>query len=869
MKLFSRIIAAILCVVFISFCVILPSSAAEFVAGANSASTSYKNGPYYSNLLSVPITGDNRTDVVAVALSQIGYQESDSSSEYSGTVGGSEDFTEYNRNFGKYNDSDGYGYYWCASFVSFCLLQARCHKQTKLSDWCRGHLGDKNYIWKEVSCSQWATQLRSCEYFENSLRFGGDYAPIAADLVFFTQNGTSESHVGIVLYTDETYVYTVEGNTSSASGLDANGGGVYVKKHLLSASYIRGYGVLPYKTNNIVKNIDYSGKASTPGTYVCTTSKYIYKNHADTSYSYVLPAYSQFTVTEITSPTRFKATFKINGETITGYIDNNSSRIIQISSALAENRYNLSSEVWGYRGHSITSYFANGSALSSKPSSPQIYPKDELGIKGWIGFTREVDAIGYYYDNDISNVLWIQSCISKADDATLVVAGKNAVFFSLIAKIDLFNMGPHTINFAVRLKDGSISVLESIEFNFENPPDAPPQPELQSFTQSSVTLVTDPIYEYKINDGEWQSSGVFEGLSPNTEYYLYQRIKETAIHSPSPQSVARKVKLCDLSSNKLISLSADGYSLSPLFNANTLRYEIQVPHDVTSISISPQAASTSGVSIGSCSFGNSEILIIPITVSNGTSQCVYTVVAYRIPKTPDVPEILSYSADTVTLKKIDGYEYKVDAGEWQSSNIFKGLNPSYQYSFYQRIARSNEHVESYSSSALTVRIKSLVDANKLSSLYVENASLSPSFSPNVFEYSVSVPYSVTSLDVHASAEFGKTISVSNTTFTAPGAIVINVTVTDEFGVDTVYKIIATRLPDDSHEDNPDNETDPSDTENTDQNTDNKDTPSGKPSVMPDTQAESGCASSISTSTLLLSIVMTLGLGIIKKKKFEI
>jgi len=90
-------------------------------SGANSVSTSYKNGRYYANLMQVPITGDGVTDVLAVAMSQMGYQESATEGSYSGESGGSGNYTEFNYNMGNYGE--GYGYYWCATFVSWALFQ--------------------------------------------------------------------------------------------------------------------------------------------------------------------------------------------------------------------------------------------------------------------------------------------------------------------------------------------------------------------------------------------------------------------------------------------------------------------------------------------------------------------------------------------------------------------------------------------------------------------------------------------------------------------------------------------------------------------------------------------------------------------------
>lgn len=315
--------------------------AASFVTGANSVSQSYRSGMYYENLNAVPITGDGRTDVVAVALSQLGYQEGDTDGQYSGTVSGKNNFTEYNRNFGDYGQGFGGSYYWCASFVSFCLLQARCHSLTKMTDWCRAHKGDSKYIWREISCSQWAQQLRQCGYFKNSISFGGSYVPIYGDLIFFT-NGSenaTESHIGIVLYSDGNKVYTVEGNTSSGSGVDTNGGGVYAKSYDLNNSRIRGYGVLPYAKAETKEKIDYSGKNPTLGLYAASTNKYVYESINSEKYKWLLPRGSVFEVTEICENGKVKAVCKIDGKTVTGYINNNSDRIIQLSKAEKELSY--------------------------------------------------------------------------------------------------------------------------------------------------------------------------------------------------------------------------------------------------------------------------------------------------------------------------------------------------------------------------------------------------------------------------------------------------------------------------------------------------------------------------------------------------
>ncbi len=64
----------------------------------------------------------------------------------------------------------------------------------------------------------------------------------------------------------------------------------------------------------------------------------------------------------------------------------------------------------------------------------------------------------------------------------------------------------------------------------------PEAPQMESNTETSITLVAIEDGEYNINGSEWQPSPVFEGLMPNTSYIFTQRKKETRSHYASPVS---------------------------------------------------------------------------------------------------------------------------------------------------------------------------------------------------------------------------------------------------------------------------------------------------------------------------------------------
>lgn len=356
MKLTFKLFAVILAVTFAvsSFCVGI--SALTYVTagteGKTPASESYKKSKYYTYLTDITLTGDNPTDIIAVALSQLGYRESNSVNDLSGLVGGDGNFTEYNYNFGDF--SSGYGYHWCAAFVSFCLLQSGTHDLNTLKDWCRDHSDDDKYIWRELGCEKWRVALRNRGYFRTSAAhqatsslglkdtYVAEYVPSAGDLIFFTENPfKTASHIGIVLYVEDGRIYTVEGNTDSQDQLQSDGDGVYIKSYDIKDSRITGYADMPYKTDSSVQKIDYSGKNPTTGAYMSTADIALYetKDAAIAKDESVarnkIPMFTMLSANAIYENGIFYVQAVIGGEKVTGYV-NGKGQTIQLSTSSVE-----------------------------------------------------------------------------------------------------------------------------------------------------------------------------------------------------------------------------------------------------------------------------------------------------------------------------------------------------------------------------------------------------------------------------------------------------------------------------------------------------------------------------------------------------
>ena len=209
-------------------------------------SDEYKTSVWYENFASLELTENERNNVLRIAISQLGYHEGDSAKDFDGmNKSGSSNYIEYARLLvPNYNDN---AYEWCACFVNWCLNQARFDKASS-----------------EIGCWKWVGELKTMNMFQDSVAYGGTYTPKPADFIFFnwkhaqTANNAS-GHIGYVLYTTETHVYTLEGNADN---------NVTIRSYALNDPNVIGYGTPPYNEGN-EPTIDWSYAEGMPrGTYV-------------------------------------------------------------------------------------------------------------------------------------------------------------------------------------------------------------------------------------------------------------------------------------------------------------------------------------------------------------------------------------------------------------------------------------------------------------------------------------------------------------------------------------------------------------------------------------------------------------------------
>lgn len=121
---------------------------------------------------------------------------------------------------------------WCAAMVSTAILRA-----------CGGSKADAKAVlygvWPYTVCNQvWDAAPDNMKFFGHYQRwtlgkgYRKGYKPVPGDIIVFTDDGTTRSHTGLVYAVNDTYVYTIEGNSGNMCRK---------RSYLLTSSYIYGW----------------------------------------------------------------------------------------------------------------------------------------------------------------------------------------------------------------------------------------------------------------------------------------------------------------------------------------------------------------------------------------------------------------------------------------------------------------------------------------------------------------------------------------------------------------------------------------------------------------------------------------------------
>lgn len=228
----------------------------------------------------------------------------------------------------------------------------------------------------------------------------------------------------------------------------------------------------------------------------------------------------------------------------------------------------------------------------------------------------------------------------------------------------------------------------------------PVAPQIESKTNSSVTLVHISGCEYSKDGENWQDSNIFTNLSllsGSSTYTFYQRVKAT-----------EEVQVSEKSEGLVVTFkTAQSTPSAPVISSCT-------DTSVTLVEITNGEYSMDGVNWQSSNvFDN----LLPNTeyifyqryaeddsheVSNSSDGISVTTDKSEQTLIPSAPTVEDVTISSVTLAVVEGCEYSMDGVTWQASNLFEGLSYGTQYTFYQRYSETTTAYAGMSSVALTV-----------------------------------------------------------------------------------------------------------------------------------------------------------------------
>lgn len=193
--------------------------------------------------------------VIGIAMAEVGYLEKATNADLYSKTGnaGYNNYTKYaydiDTKYPNFYNGKKNGYAWCDVFVDWCFIQAfGVENAKKLLNQLDKSLG--------AGCGY------SANYFKQIRRFFT--SPQVGDQIFFG-SASNVKHTGLVYAVDRYKVYTIEGNTSGASGVIANGGGVCKKSYEINSNSIYGYGRPNYDIEEVKGTMKYRVHQQTYG----------------------------------------------------------------------------------------------------------------------------------------------------------------------------------------------------------------------------------------------------------------------------------------------------------------------------------------------------------------------------------------------------------------------------------------------------------------------------------------------------------------------------------------------------------------------------------------------------------------------------
>lgn len=233
-------------------------------------------------------------------------------------------------------------------------------------------------------------------------------------------------------------------------------------------------------------------------------------------------------------------------------------------------------------------------------------------------------------------------------------------------------------------------------------PTSPPSiPRVNKVTESSITIYKIPGAMYKIDNGEWQYSNVFEDLAPNTTHSIVAKYEETETASESDAS-----EILQVTTHRK---KFTGKVVDPIILKVTATAVILAAVDGYEYCIDGQEWQSSPEFTNLTT--NQPYNFLQRFAENDTTYCSevsgYASAIPRKVKYTNVqkPILVSKTGTSITVQATNNCMYSLDQKNWQHEAVFNNLKEGTTYKIYQKYLEDTDFLESDVSEPLTVKTK--------------------------------------------------------------------------------------------------------------------------------------------------------------------
>lgn len=244
----------------------------------------------------------------------------------------------------------------------------------------------------------------------------------------------------------------------------------------------------------------------------------------------------------------------------------------------------------------------------------------------------------------------------------------------------------------------------------EEPPVLLEMPKLVGRTDTTLEVEMNEGQEYRIDQKEWQDSGRFEGLSPDTEYAIETRMKGQGEETPVSAPLRARTMKPGAGAPEMPKLVFAGVDTIEVKAADGAEYAIcegrAVPDQQWNWQISPVFSGLKAATEYSVA---ARIAGAEDQMPGAVSELLIVSTGKYEAEPLGRPELISVSDTRIEVTAVSGQVYAIyeqstmpEGLNWQSSGVFEKLHPNTEYRIVTKTPETAEYKESIVSEALVV-----------------------------------------------------------------------------------------------------------------------------------------------------------------------